>query len=194
VVGINPLPFSDPDYFVGASAAAGEQYGHALAAFALWLIERGYGILFFPTQLRADPPAIEEVLASMARSRSVDVRDRVIGFSVQSLDELLSAISMTDIVVATRYHAVVISHVLNRPVLGIAYAEKTTALMEQMGQSEFAVDIARCGIATLQERFIVLEARKAVAKRILAQRVCASRAALDAQYEAVGRLLHGGSG
>jgi polysaccharide pyruvyl transferase WcaK-like protein len=160
-----------------------------LADFALWLIQRGYAILFFPTQLRVDPPVIEDIRVLMNQSGIPDIEKNIIDYPVHSFDDLTSAISMTEMIVATRFHGVVLSYILNKPVLGIAYAVKTNELMEQMGQGEFALDILRLELKSLKEQFIVLESQKTTIKKKLAQRISAYRQALDVQYDQVFRLL-----
>lgn len=189
VVGINPLPFLEPRYWVGGSAQNYEIYTRKLADFASWLIQRGHDVLFFPTQLCGDPPVIDDIRSLMHQSDIPDVEKHVIDYPVRSFDDLVSAISMTDTVVATRFHGVVVSYLLNRPVLGIAYAIKTNDLMEQMGQGEFALDILRLEPKSLQEQFLALESRKATIKTALAERIAAHRQALDVQYDRVFRLL-----
>jgi polysaccharide pyruvyl transferase WcaK-like protein len=189
VVGINPLPFLEPRYWVGGSARNYEMYIGKLADFAAWLIQRGHDVLFFPTQLRGDPPVIEDIKTRMRQSGIPDLEKHLIDYSVRSFEDLVAAISMTDIVVATRFHGVVVSYLLNRPVLGIAYAVKTNDLMEQVGQGEFALDILRLDLQSLQERFLALESRKAAIKAALARHIAGHRQALDVQYDRILRLL-----
>jgi len=154
-------------------------------SYPLW----GYAVLFFPTQLRADPPVIDDIRNLMKKSGIPHLEEKVIDYSVHSFDDLMSAISMTDVVVATRFHGVVLSYILNKPVLGIAYAEKTNDLMEQMGQGEFAQDILQFELKLLQEQFIIIESQKTAIKAKLAQRISTHRQALDVQYDQVFRLL-----
>lgn len=189
VVGINPLPFLEPEYWVGGSVRNYEIYTRKLSDFALWLIQRGYAVLFFPTQLCGDPPVIEDIRRLMSESGTVNLEKNIIDHPVHSFDDLASAISMTDMIIATRFHGVVFSYLFNKPVLGIAYAKKTNDLMEQMGQGEFALDILRLELKSLQEKFVVLESRKTEIKTKLAQRIAAHRQALDVQYDQVFRLL-----
>jgi len=189
VVGINPLPFLEPRYWVGGSAQNYEMYTGKLADFALWLVQRGYAVLFFPTQLRADPPVIKDIRTLMNKRGIPELEKNIIDYPVRSFDDLTSAISMTDMIVATRFHGVVLSYILNKPALGIAYAGKTNDLMEQMGQGEFALDILQFDLKSLQEQFVVLESRKTEIKKKLTQRISAHRQALDVQYERLFKLL-----
>jgi polysaccharide pyruvyl transferase WcaK-like protein len=156
-VGINPVPFYDQQYWVGASAVCYEAYTRKLCDFALWLIQRGYRILFFPTQLTLDPPVIDDIKKLMLSAGGFDFEDKIVNKPVSSFEDLISAIDITQCVVATRFHGIVIPYALNKPVIGIAYQRKTNDLMSQMGQSEFVVDINTFDVDLLKTRFLKLE-------------------------------------
>ncbi len=185
IVGINPVPFLDEKYWLGANAHQYELYVNKVATFALWVIQRGYRTLFFPTQLHLDPPVISDIKKLMKAKANNKLTQNIIEKSISSFDELVSAICMTDIVVATRFHGVIISYVLNKPVLGIAYQKKTTDLMMQMGQSEYVVDINSFDADSLKTRFISLESRSKTIKKEIEERRSAFRQALQQQYDQV---------
>ena len=93
-VGLNPVPYFDSRYWPEADAHVYDLYVQKTADFALWLMKRGHSIVFFPTQLRADPPVIEDIRSAIARMNA-DVMDRqVIVPEVRSPADLLSAIGM----------------------------------------------------------------------------------------------------
>lgn len=185
IVGINPVPFSDSRAWVGSGAEAYSIYIGILATFACWLVQRGYNVMLFPTQLNLDPPVIRDIMNLLKNENTVDLERNIIDLSVHNLDDLMSAMSMTDMIIATRYHGVVFSHILNKPVIGIAYASKTTDLMGMMGQADYAVDILQLDLKILQERFITLESRKSAIKKDVPMRISAHLQALEAQYDQV---------
>ncbi len=189
IVGINPVPFSDEQYWLGANAGQYETYISKLASFALWVIQRGYRVLFFPTQIRLDAPVINDIKKLMQAKANGDLKQNILDKPIFSFDDLVSAIHMTDIVVATRFHGIIIPYVLNRPVLGIAYQRKTIDLMAQMGQSEYVVDINSFDADSLKTRFISLESRSAAIKDEIQQKKSAFRQALQDQYDQVLHLV-----
>ena len=193
IVGINAVPFSDGLYWLGANARQYERYVGELADFALWVIERGYQVLFFPTQLRADPPVINDIKNLMKVKADRDVSQKIVDRPIYSFDDLISVISMTDIVVATRFHGIIIPYVLNTPVLGIAYQRKTIELMGQMGQSAYVVDIHSFSADCLKARFVLLESKASIIKDEIKQRKFAFGRALQNQYDQVLSLISGES-
>jgi polysaccharide pyruvyl transferase WcaK-like protein len=78
---------------------------------------------------------------------------------------------------------------LNKPVLGIAYALKTRELMAQMGQEDYALDIFQIDVEMVKERFIALEARQKEIKDEISRRLASHRQALARQYEEVFGLI-----
>lgn len=185
IVGINPMPAFADYYWPETDRDVYQNYLDTLASFALWLIEKGYRLLFFPTQLRADPPVIAEIRRRMTKGRGLDFEDRVVGGAVSSLDDLLSQIASTSIVVATRFHGALLSCLMRKPVLGISYHKKTDDLLTEMGQSEYVVDIRRLSLAALIDRFSSLEAKSRAIHDHLQRRVANCRSALGRQYEDV---------
>ena len=193
IVGINPVPFSDEQYWLGANAQQYDIYIDKLASFALWVIQRGYRVLFFPTQLHLDPPVIADIKKVMQAKTNSDIEQSIVDEPIHSFDDLVSAIRLTDIVVATRFHGVVIPYLLNRPVLGIAYQKKTMDLMAQMGQSDYVVDIISFDVDSLKTRFISMESRSSAIKDEIQRKQPAFKQALQNQYDQVVHLISGES-
>jgi polysaccharide pyruvyl transferase WcaK-like protein len=188
VVGINPVPFLDGQYWEGANAREYAEYIAKLASFALWVIQRGYRILFFPTQLRLDPPVIADIKNAMQATANGHVERRIVDRPIISFDDLVSAISTTCIVVATRFHGIVIPYLLNTPVVGIAYQKKTVDLMGQMGQSDYVVDIKSFDADSLKTRFVLLESRSTTVRDEIKRKNSLFRHALQDQYDQVFKL------
>ena len=183
VVGINAVPFVNPDYWLGASAQKYQAYVTTLAGFALWLIHRGYVVWFYPTQLHLDPGVINDVRSAMSHLGQPDAQQYAPELPIHSFDELISAISMMDFAVATRFHGIIFPCLLKKPVLGIAYHPKTVDLMSQMGQSQYAIDIHQFQLPELQTRFLALECAAPTVKQELDARLLRFRSALDEQYD-----------
>jgi polysaccharide pyruvyl transferase WcaK-like protein len=187
VVGINPVPFCDGRYWPDPDPRAYARYVATLAGFADWLAERGHRILFFPTQLRADPPVIADIREAMrAGGRSGCVLALP---AITSLGDVMAAIARTDIVVANRYHGILLALLLEQPVLGLAYHGKSVELMRGMGQGQYVLEAGRCTADALIERFTALTARADAVRAAIRERVGGLREAVLAQYDRVFALV-----
>lgn len=189
VVGINPIPFFHPVLWHEADQAAYKNYVDAHADFALWLVGRGYSVVFFPTQLRADPPVVADVTAAMDRRQPGISAQLLATPPLRTGDDLLTAMAGMDFVVAARFHGVLVSHLLGKPVLGVSYHQKTADLMARMGQQDCTLKIEDCSLETLTNTFCFIESHQAAIRAEFARRVPECRAALDSQYERVFGLL-----
>lgn len=193
LVGINPFPFFDGRYWPEEDAATYQRYVGKLAAFAEWLNQRGHRVSFFPTQLRADVPVIEDIRTLLDSRGPVSGPDPLGDRPVSSLEDLLGRLARMDIVVATRYHGVLLAAALHRPVLAISYYEKTRDLMAQVGQSAYVVDIHSFDAETLAERFGAMAARRQAIRGEIERGTQVLRQALAREYDRVFGLLEAGS-
>ena len=107
--------------------------------------------------------------------------ERVIDEPALSVEQLLPQIAATDLVVATRFHNVLLALVLNKPVISISFHHKCASLMSQMGLAEYCHDINHMNAGRLIEQFQNVEKNAEKLKPVIRQRVEQSRKALDEQ-------------
>ncbi len=187
VVGTNPVPFFDGRYWPTPDPVRYQEYVQKFAKFAEWLDKSGHCVLFFPTQIRADALTISDICQAMNGSASSPTL--LVGRPMQNLEDLVSEISRADLVVANRYHGILISLMMNKPVLGVAYHEKSRALLAQAGQGEYVLNIADFTAEDLIERFSALEANAPAIKNQIAERMAPLRRALEEQYDVAFGLI-----
>ena len=85
--------------------------------------------------------------------------------------------------VATRFHNVLMSLLLDKPVIAISFHHKCSSLMHEMGLSEYCHDINRINADALIEQFQALVRNADDVKQVILQRVEKCKQALDEQYE-----------
>jgi polysaccharide pyruvyl transferase WcaK-like protein len=187
VVGINPVPFYDGRYWATPNPARYQDYVDKFARFGQWLDQNGYSTLFFPTQARADVLTIQDIRAAM--NRGGNSTRMLEGLPIQSIGDLVTEIARADLVIANRYHGILLSLALNKPVLGVAYHEKSRALLEQVGQGDYVLNIGDFSFEELVEKFKALHAHAAQSKEEIAARIVPLREALDRQYDSVLQLI-----
>jgi polysaccharide pyruvyl transferase WcaK-like protein len=189
LVGINPLPMYDPRYWYIPNAERYRRYLITMADFTLGLIQRGYDIILFPTQLKADPLVIDDLMAEIHARSTPDALARI-GIPVcRSFPDVISVIRSSDIVVPTRYHGVLFSILCRKPTLAISYQPKTPALMGLVGQEAFDVNVDFMDPQTLEERFAALETVAANVPAQLEQHIAYWQAEVEQQYDRILALL-----
>ena len=187
-VGINVFPHCDPRYWPIEDPARYARYVDGIAGVAVALLERGNQVVLVPTQVRADPEVIADVERAIRRRGDVDTARLRIA-SCGSVDDLIQEISACDVVIATRFHAVVMALILHRPVFALANHPKTTDLMADVGLAGYAFDIDAWAVESVMERLEMLEKSAAQVQAAMAARVRDYRAALARQYDAVLSLV-----
>lgn len=187
VVGVNPVPFYDGRYWATPNPARYGEYVRKMARFAEWLDQNGYSTLFFPTQTRADSLTIQDIRTELNGTAN---SPRILaGNPIQSIDDLISEIARADLVVANRYHGILLSLALNKPVLGIAYHEKSRELLEQAGQGDYVLNVADFATEELIAKIKAMHANAAQIKKEIASRIAPLHEALDQQYDVVFGLI-----
>jgi polysaccharide pyruvyl transferase WcaK-like protein len=193
VVGINPMPLYT-DYWHETDFGKYQNYVGKLASFADGLVDRGYEVHFIPTQLRVDPPVITEVRKQMSRNGEGSYKDFIVEPATQTLDQLRSALGNVDIMVATRYHGILLSLALEKPVLAVAYHSKSRDLMEWLGLGEYVIDGDGFTPVALAEMISSLERNRDVVTASLREQLPGFRSAVQAQYDQVLGLVARGGG
>lgn len=188
VVGINALPFYG-DYWFESDTEKYQVYVAKLAGFADGLVERGCEVRFIPTQLQVDPGVATDVINQMKNKGKAERDQLILQPTFQSVDGLLSALADLDIVVATRYHGILLSLLLQKPVLAIAYHDKSRDLMKWLGQGDYVIEGETFRVDELTDRFAALEKHSASITRSLREQVPGFTSAVQAQYDTVFSMI-----
>ena len=99
-----------------------------------------------------------------------------------------------DIVVAARYHGILLAALVHRPILAIAYHQKSADLMAQIRQADYVVDIDAFDLKSLAECFMAIESRTTAIRAELEQATRVVRQAVEAEYDRVFSWLSDASG
>jgi len=156
-------------------------YLENLVRVVKWLLVHEYDVRLLIGDL-ADVRVTQEFRRLLRERLSVCDEGHIIDEPAVSVEDLLSQIAATDIVVATRFHNVLLSLLCNKPVISISFHHKCDSLMSAMGLSEYCLDINDFKADTLIEKFCNLETNAGKLKPLISERVREFREALDEQY------------
>lgn len=164
------------------------EYLDHLVAFAGWLLAHDYDIrlLIGDDYDRGLPKEFKSLLKASCVACD---EERIIDQPAVSAEQLLPQIAATDIVVATRFHNILLALVLNKPVIAISFHHKCASLMSDMGLAEYCHDINHMNAGRLIEQFQSVEKNAEKLKPVIRQRVAESRKALDEQYKLIFKTI-----
>jgi len=180
-VGLGLMQYAGKYSVERSSGANARPYLSEFVLFAEWLLTHQYDIrlLIGDSGDREATSAFRCLLK--ARLGPYD-EERVIDQPALRVEDLLPQIAATDIVVATRFHNVLLALFLNKPVISVSFHHKCASLMGDMGMEKYSHDIDRMNAARLIEQFQDLEKNAERVRPLIRQKVEQCRKALDEQY------------
>lgn len=184
IVGLGLMPYAGKYSIAKPSDSTYQEYLESLVTFVRWLLANDYDIRLLIGEV-SDRSASEEFKSLLRASLGEYDEERIIDEAALSVEQLLPQIAATDIVVATRFHNIVLALVLNKPVISISFHHKCTSLMEGMGLSDYCQDINHMNADRLIEQFQDVERNAEKLKPVIRQKVEESRKALDEQYSLI---------
>ena len=193
VVGLGLMLYAGRQSVDRPSATIYAEYLECLVVFVRWLLAHGYDVRLLTGDI-CDRPAVRDFIA-LLRERSVAYDEgRVVDEPVSSVDDLLSQLSRTDLVVATRFHNVLLALLLNKPAISISFHQKCESLMSGMGLSEYCQDIKHLNAETLIRQLGDLQKNAPRLKHLIKEKTEQFRRDLDEQYKAIFDGLATGAG
>jgi polysaccharide pyruvyl transferase WcaK-like protein len=154
-----------------------------ITSFVGWLVANKYIVRLLIGDVEYDRRARQDLKSSLERSGLMG--PDIIDEPAQSAGELLSQLAGTDIVVASRFHNVLLALMLNKPVIAISFHEKVDSLMRAMGLTRFCHDIEHINVDALIEQLAFVEEHIENIRCDLDRTTNVYRTALDEQYEAI---------
>jgi polysaccharide pyruvyl transferase WcaK-like protein len=171
------------------NAAADRSYIAKLATFIMWLLDQGYGVRVVIGDLAYDQAVLRELRGVLEERGVQRYRNRIEDAPANSVEEIIAHLAGVDLVVATRFHNVLMALYLGKPVVSISYNAKNDALMSEVGLGKFCQSIETFDVEQLKTQFTELHRRAPdLAPRLLAKS-SEFRRDLDRQYAAI--LDHG---
>jgi polysaccharide pyruvyl transferase WcaK-like protein len=184
IVGLGLMPYAGRYSLATPSDAIYQEYLENLVAFARWLLAHDYDIRLVIGEVD-DRSASKEFKSLLKASLGAYDEDRIMDQPALSVEQLLPQIAETDIVVATRFHNVLLALLLNKPVIAISFHHKCASLMSEMGLAEYCHDINHMNAHRLIEQFQDAERNAEKLKLAIRVKVEQSRKALDEQYSLI---------
>ena len=102
---------------------------------------------------------------------------------VETTEALLSTMCLMDYVVTCRFHGVVFAHLLNKPVLAISHHPKVATLMNDIGLSEYCVNIDSFDSDLLLETIQTFGKNCESIKGVMAETLDGYRSKLASQFD-----------
>lgn len=183
IVGFAPMAYSDPRVDKNANASVYIRLIDTLGLFGSWLVEQNYSLKLFCSDIGVDPPAIEDLYAALRMHSGANGAKTITTPSIKTSADLFEAVSSMDYVVTCRFHGVIFAHIMNKPVLALSHHPKVAALMDELGLSEYCVDITTGDVELLKKAFLSMVANADEIRKQMAERLISYRQQLSTQFD-----------
>jgi polysaccharide pyruvyl transferase WcaK-like protein len=185
VVGINPLGFCDPRIWPRKDPLIYSQYLDKLAEFSRWLLSLNYRIRIFSSDASVDVYAMDELKERLRSDLSPAELGDLGARPSERVKDLLADISEFDFIVTSKFHGVVFSHLLEKPVVALSYHRKIDDLMRIVGHQEYCLDIESFDVEDLKSAFAAVVTNSQMLKSKFRQATSAYFNALKEQFDTV---------
>jgi polysaccharide pyruvyl transferase WcaK-like protein len=152
-VGFNPIGFCDPRIWPRKDDSIYQEYLEKVTHFSAWLLEQGYSLRVFTTDTSVDQLAIKDLKARLLSKFSPELVCPAFQRASWGVRDVLQDMSECDFIVTSKFHGVIFSHLLRKPVIALSYHNKMDVAMRAVGQSHFCADIERFDIDWLMNTF-----------------------------------------
>ena len=170
------------------------EYTTKMASFISWLVEHNRTVRLLIGDVMYDSRVRTDIRTLLEQTGLSYEKSNIIDEPTGSFEELLSQLATTKVVVASRFHNLLLALMLGKPALAISFHEKDDSLMTAMGLQEFCQDIANLDVSALIEQFIRLEENADRLCQEIRLKTKGYRRELDKQYrcifEEIGSDLH----
>jgi polysaccharide pyruvyl transferase WcaK-like protein len=189
VVGIGVIEYHSWRNREGGDEDVYGPYLDKLSAFMIGLLDRDIGIRILTGQ-DTDWRAVEDLRTILADRRPSEP-DRVVAHRIDTIHDLFAEISQTDAVVATRFHSVLCSLILGRPVVSVGYALKNDLLMADFGLGRLCQHVWDFELDALDRQLADAIADIPATRHAMAVRTAEHAATLTRHYDRLVQRLTG---
>jgi len=183
LVGINPIGFCDPRTWLKKDETAYLHYLDKLAAFSSWLISQNYRLKIFSGEASVDRYALEDLKQRLMHDLPPDDIERAFLQPSESVKDLLDEMMRMDFIVTSKFHGVVFSHLLAKPVIALSYHNKIDDLMRTVGHEQHCLDVETFDCERLRVAFVSLVENAQSLKLQFSQRSQSNAKVLNAQFD-----------
>lgn len=186
-IAIGPIGYMKPGFWPREKEELYEAYAKKLVVFIRFLLDRGDTVVFVPGEAHYDRLIIDNIVERL--NLTALESGRVERPAIETVTDLLVQLSQVQLVVASRFHNLVMAHMLGKPTIALSYQEKIDCLMQAAGLGEYCFHSSDFEVPTLQERIVSLEVESEAVRARLSLRCEHYRAMLLSQYDIVFGLL-----
>jgi polysaccharide pyruvyl transferase WcaK-like protein len=193
VVAISPIAYYKPGSWPNEDSALYRQYVQKMAQIVLKLLERGCFPVIVYSSIGDDDRVIPDILGSIGEESRTRFAQQMHIPAIRTWKDLVAVLRDADYLIASRLHSAILGFATHTPTIAISFDPKVDWVMEDLGQTDYLLQIRNFAAGNVIEALDRIEARAdGVAEQIgsYQRRILA---ALALQYDALAEFVLGSS-
>jgi polysaccharide pyruvyl transferase WcaK-like protein len=177
------------DYFGRRGQQQGNEsiyhnYIDTMIQFVTRLVEKNYTVRVLIGDAKFDTSVKQELMESLDKS-GIGRGGQILEEPISSVDELMSQLARTDIVVSPRFHNLLLALMLGKPALALSYNEKIDSLMCMMDLPQYCLDLDHLDVRVMVEKIVELDEKAESLRAYIREKSASHRSALEKQYNLI---------
>jgi len=167
------------------SALLYQNYLERTAELVVRLAEGGRTVRMIIGDLSYDRTVVNDVTSILREKGSEACRERLEIPPIHCVDDLISHIRRSRVVISPRFHNIVLALLCEKPVIAIAYQKKFAELMGDLGLQDYVVPIDDFQPERVLQQLRCIDARYEDIKELVGSRVALYQNSLREQYDLI---------
>jgi polysaccharide pyruvyl transferase WcaK-like protein len=188
VVAISPISYGKPQWWCFEDSAVHNRYVQEMARLMSELLKSGYFLVVVWSCLEDDESVIPDLLERLDPDAKQRLHKQLIIPTINTWMDLVATLRDVDLLVASRLHSIILGFVSEIPTVAISFDPKVEWVMEDLGQTDFVLQISDFTSADVIHTIDRLQARSAAISEQIAiyRRQTVSQSA--PQYDLMAKL------
>ncbi|MGA8553073.1 MAG: polysaccharide pyruvyl transferase family protein [Candidatus Acidiferrales bacterium] len=188
IIAVSPIAYYKPGMWFSQDAARYQLYVQKMAEVISQLLGRGYFLVLVWSQLGDDKSVIPELLGRLDdRSKQRLARQLHIP-AIKTWSDLVATLRDVDLLIASRLHSTILGFMSETPTIAISFDPKVDWVMEDVGQTDYLLQIRDFSSSDVIDAVYRLELRKDVVVQQIASYRRGILPLMSSQYDSLATL------
>lgn len=182
IIAISPICFCRPGSWPQEDPILYRRYLDQMSQLISQLLEKSYFVVMICSAL-SDVTVIKEIVGCLDERLQTTFHDQLNIPPISNWRDLLRVLCEVDLVIVSRLHSAVLSFVANRPTIAISFDKKVDRVMEDVGQSDFLLQIQDFSTDDVITTLSRIENNRIAVAEEIASYTRRARCVLDSQFD-----------
>jgi polysaccharide pyruvyl transferase WcaK-like protein len=190
IIAVSPIAFykPEPGMWFSQDPARYQLYVQKMADVISQLLGRGYFLVLVWSQLRDDESVIPELLGRLDDQSKQRLARQLHIPAIETWKDLVAILRDVDLLIASRLHSTILGFMSETPTIAISFDPKVDWVMEDVGQTDYLLQLRDFSSRDVIDAVNRLEPRKDVVVQQIASYRRGIQPLMSSQYDSLAAL------